>query len=213
VVRQVRHPSEIATLVGELLDSTLAPTAIEVDLPPHPTLPRQRDGVPLSSGQIAVLFEGSVPGVPVRCEAAVALLGPDTSIVDEAPSWWGRYPFDADQIALRFSLPVADLYAAVYALRDVAGTPIAARGSAGVGVLYAALPAALPASRVTSILEAVRTTLIARNGTCMVLSAPSPLREEIDMWGPVGGLDLMRRVKAQFDPGRRLAPGRFVGGI
>ena len=35
----------------------------------------------------------------------------------------------------------------------------------------------------------------------------------VDMWGPVGGLDLMRRVKDQFDPEHRFAPGRFVGGI
>jgi glycolate oxidase FAD binding subunit len=33
------------------------------------------------------------------------------------------------------------------------------------------------------------------------------------MWGDVGGLGLMRAVKHQFDPGDRLAPGRFVGGI
>ena len=35
----------------------------------------------------------------------------------------------------------------------------------------------------------------------------------VDLWGPVEGLDLMRRVKAQFDPEGRLSPGRFVGGI
>jgi glycolate oxidase FAD binding subunit len=35
----------------------------------------------------------------------------------------------------------------------------------------------------------------------------------LDAWGPVSGLELMRRVKAEFDPQRRLAPGRFVGGI
>jgi glycolate oxidase FAD binding subunit len=29
----------------------------------------------------------------------------------------------------------------------------------------------------------------------------------------VRGLDLMRAVKDRFDPGHRLAPGRFVGGI
>ena len=44
----------------------------------------------------------------------------------------------------------------------------------------------------------------------MVLTAPDGL--ELDRWGPVDGLALMRRVKAQFDPDGRLAPGRFVGG-
>jgi glycolate oxidase FAD binding subunit len=39
------------------------------------------------------------------------------------------------------------------------------------------------------------------------------VRRIVDMWGPVRGLALMRRVKEQFDPGRRFAPGRFVGGI
>jgi glycolate oxidase FAD binding subunit len=46
-----------------------------------------------------------------------------------------------------------------------------------------------------------------------VLDAPPDVRAGIDVWGPAGGLDLMRRVKATFDPQRRLAPGRFVGGI
>ena len=40
-----------------------------------------------------------------------------------------------------------------------------------------------------------------------------PVREAVDMWGPVAGLALMRRVKDRFDPGHRFAPGRFVGGI
>jgi glycolate oxidase FAD binding subunit len=36
----------------------------------------------------------------------------------------------------------------------------------------------------------------------------------MDVWGPVGNaLELMRRVKHQFDPAGILNPGRFVGGI
>jgi glycolate oxidase FAD binding subunit len=46
-----------------------------------------------------------------------------------------------------------------------------------------------------------------------LLRAPAALKASLDPWGPVPGLELMRRVKAQFDPARRLAPGRFVGGI
>jgi glycolate oxidase FAD binding subunit len=50
-------------------------------------------------------------------------------------------------------------------------------------------------------------------GSCVVLSAPPPVRELVDVWGPVAGLELMRRVKEQFDPERILSPGRFVGGL
>ena len=50
-------------------------------------------------------------------------------------------------------------------------------------------------------------------GHAVVLTAPPEVREILDMWGPVPGLALMRRVKDQFDPGHRFAPGRFVGGI
>ena len=39
------------------------------------------------------------------------------------------------------------------------------------------------------------------------------VKTAVDTWGPVPAIDLMRRVKEQFDPERRLAPGRFVGGI
>ncbi|MFI6294332.1 FAD-binding oxidoreductase [Nonomuraea sp. NPDC050790] len=35
----------------------------------------------------------------------------------------------------------------------------------------------------------------------------------VDRWGEVSALPLMRRVKERFDPGRRMSPGRFVGGI
>jgi glycolate oxidase FAD binding subunit len=33
------------------------------------------------------------------------------------------------------------------------------------------------------------------------------------MWGPVGGLEVMRSIKRRFDPAGLLSPGRFVGGI
>ena len=53
----------------------------------------------------------------------------------------------------------------------------------------------------------------AAGGSAVALQAPADVRERVDSWGPVGGLDLMRRVKDEFDPEHRFAPGRFVGGI
>jgi glycolate oxidase FAD binding subunit len=47
----------------------------------------------------------------------------------------------------------------------------------------------------------------------VVLNAPPQVRTAVDVWGPVPGEALMQSVKDQFDPGHRMAPGRFAGGI
>jgi glycolate oxidase FAD binding subunit len=89
------------------------------------------------------------------------------------------------------------------------------RGSAGTGVLYAGLPlsAGKPGQPAPSVVELLRAAAVRAGGHAVVLTAPPDVRESLDMWGPVGGLALMRRVKDQFDPGHRFAPGSFVGGI
>jgi glycolate oxidase FAD binding subunit len=50
---------------------------------------------------------------------------------------------------------------------------------------------------------------------CVVLDAPREVREKVDPWGTSNGpaMDLMRRVKAAFDPASVCNPGVFVGGI
>jgi glycolate oxidase FAD binding subunit len=66
---------------------------------------------------------------------------------------------------------------------------------------------------VARVVELLRAAAIRAGGHLVVLTAPEPVRQVVDMWGPVGALALMRRVKDQFDPDHRFAPGRFVGGI
>ncbi len=50
---------------------------------------------------------------------------------------------------------------------------------------------------------------------CVVQDAPAALRRRVDVWGVAGGpeLDLLRRVKARFDPRGACNPGRYVGGL
>jgi glycolate oxidase FAD binding subunit len=56
--------------------------------------------------------------------------------------------------------------------------------------------------------------IAARHGGSAVLRCAPPHRKAgLDVWGPVPALELMRRLKDQFDPQHRLSPGRFVGGI
>ena len=55
----------------------------------------------------------------------------------------------------------------------------------------------------------------ARSGGVLVVERrPPALSGAIDPWGDVGeSISVMRRMKEQYDPGRVLNPGRFVGGI
>ena len=51
-------------------------------------------------------------------------------------------------------------------------------------------------------------------GFLSVLAGPVTLKEKVDIWGYTGNsLDVMRRIKEQFDRNYILSPGRFVGGI
>ncbi|MCO5966865.1 FAD-binding oxidoreductase [Actinoallomurus soli] len=143
---------------------------------------------------VAALFEGVPDGVPPRAEAACALIGGRTG--EGPPGWWGRLP-EGEVLAEVRALPtaLADLFGGL-------GGAARIRGSAGRGVWHVALPA----DGADDVLERLR-----RHGSAVVLAAPAGVR--LDRWGPIPALPLMRRVKDQFDPEHRLAPGRFVGGI
>lgn len=51
-------------------------------------------------------------------------------------------------------------------------------------------------------------------GSWVLLQAPAGVKSRIDAWGAApDSIELMRRIKQQFDPAGILNPGRFVGGI
>ncbi len=68
--------------------------------------------------------------------------------------------------------------------------------------------------KVAEMAETVRTFISASEGSLIILDAPPEVKKRIDVWGPVGKpLALMQALKQEFDPGRILNPGRFVGEI
>ena len=105
---------------------------------------------------------------------------------------------------------VADVLATARGLSH--RTPLHVRGSAA-GVLHVGLPAGAQPADVAAAVQQLRATAAISGGSVTVLTAPPEVRDQVDVWGPVPGLDLMRRLKDEMDPGHRLAPGRFVGGI
>ncbi|MCW3843646.1 FAD-binding oxidoreductase [Micromonospora yasonensis] len=233
VSRPVWTPLEVHDLVRAVLAAGLDPAAVELDLPVPVPLPRRRvhpshpsvvnrpdhpavtgrSTRPAAAGSLVVLLEGGPAHVAERADRLVEVLGDESVVSHSAPEWWGRYPFGPGDTALRIEVPINDLHAAVYALRDAAGGPVPVRGSAGAGTVHAALPGSLPAERVASILGAVRGVLLARQGRCVVVSAPSPVRRTVDLWGELPTLSRLRAAKAHLDPAHRLAPGRLPGGL
>jgi glycolate oxidase FAD binding subunit len=216
VMYPVRSPLEMHDQLLTLLSGRLAPSAIEVDLPseygPGDAAPGQERAVKPGAGMLGVLLEGSQDDVAVRTRNALALLGTRASAMATAPWWWGVYPFGPGDVALRLTAPPLDLHAGVYSVRDATGAPVAVRGSAGAGVVYAALPGSLSPTRVASAIVAVHATLVARGGSCLVLSAPPSVRDAVNLWDMFPTPPRMRQAKEQLDPNHTLAPGRTPAG-
>ncbi|GAA4849692.1 FAD-binding oxidoreductase [Saccharopolyspora rosea] len=192
-----------AAAVDVVRRSQAMPTAIELDRP-EPAGPvavcAQLEGRPTTTHERALRLADAVGGA---------------TVLDHAPEWWGKYPFDpATGIGLRLGVPPASLRRLLDDTRAAAastGLPLALRGAAGLGVLHAGLPGDADPDAVAELVGALR----ARCEYVVVERAPRAVHEVVDPWGPVapGVLNLLRRTKDQFDPQRRLAPGRFVGGI
>lgn len=196
----VADPGGAAEAVRAVATSQVVPAAVELDWPVG------------GAGTLAVLLEGMPAGVAGRSGATAGLLGADATAGQAPPPWWGTYPWSTGDTAIKLTFVRSGLPAVLAAAR-AATPPVALRGSAGVGVLYGAIPGSSDPAAVAGAVDALRSTCASYRGSLVVLDAPRAVKEAVDTWGPVPGLELMRRVKDRFDPEHRLAPGRFVGGI
>jgi glycolate oxidase FAD binding subunit len=211
VTTEYDDASSAAQAVLSAASSSLVASAVEIDRP-HP-------GAPV---RVGVLLEGTGPGVTERAARMTELLGARAETSESAPEWWGQRGEIAANSAgtlirvafwagkLRPMLEMIDIVAVDARVKPAVG------GSAGAGVLYASLDGGEDAEQVATFVRALRAasgTGGPARGSVVVLIAPAPVRAAVDMWGPVPALDLMRAVKAQFDPDHRMAPGRFAGGI
>ena len=182
--------------------STTAPAAVELDW--------SAEG-PLS---LHVLLEGAEGGIEARAAEVAGLLGAaDTAA--ELPPDWGMLPGAPDDTLLKIAVApgrVTETAASLRTAAEAVGIPVSIRGSAGAGVLYAALPAAADAGTAADTVTGLRHS-ITEGALTVLRAAPGVLEQGLDLWGEVPGLPLMRAIKDRFDPDRILSPGRFAGGI
>ncbi|MFB9800570.1 FAD-binding oxidoreductase, partial [Streptomonospora salina] len=187
-----------------VLESGTVPAAVELDRPP--------DG-PLT---LSVLVEGAEGGIDARADTVAGLMGGAAVAHGPPGPDWGALPGGPEDTLIKISVPIGEAARAADCAHEAARqqhTTAAVSGSAGAGVLFAALPAAAGAATVGAVARSLRAGL---DGAVTVARAAPGLADdgaEPDRWGDVPGLDLMRAVKQRFDPHRLLAPGRFTGGI
>jgi glycolate oxidase FAD binding subunit len=153
---------------------------------------------------LTVVVESLESAAKTQAEVILAAVGGEIS--DSLPAGFGARPWRPGQIGLKVTHRLG-------ALRDVLAI-VAARlpsarlsAHAGSGVLW------LACDGDGSFLADLRRDVAAYDGGVVVVEAPAEVKAGVDVWGPARGLDLMRRIKEQFDPDYRLSPGRFVGGI
>jgi glycolate oxidase FAD binding subunit len=194
-------PADVAPTLATLLSCPAAPAAIEVNR-----------ASPRSPVELCSLVEGRPAPVEARARQ-LARLVPCATVGNLAPDWWGRLPGPLTVKMTSVLSNVPALIGQTGKACDDLGLPATLSGSAGAGVLYLGLPAATPKEDLKALLAELRRAASGAEGHATVLRAPAPLKLGLDVWGPVPGLELMKRVKQQFDPYRLLAPGRFVGGI
>jgi glycolate oxidase FAD binding subunit len=183
----VADPAEAGRLAALLSRSVLTPTAVEL----------RWDG---DAGELVVLFESTEASVDAQSTAASTLLGGGER-GRTTPDWFGQRP--SGGIVLRLAHEPHALPHVLSALpRGAFGT-----ASACTGVAYLSVSE-------DSDLTGLRAAIARYDGSAVVIDAPEHLRGSIDHWGPVpDSFGLMTRVKDQFDPGRRLSPGRLLGGL
>ena len=201
--------NRVGPLVADLLARQLAPTAVELQLPPPRVLIRfesvEATAAAQQASDAAELAEGH---------------GGKTEVVagDEERALWeahARRPWEGAGAVVKLSLRPGDLQATLTWLEEATRTRRVAyelAGRAGLAVLYLRLDGAAEAQ--AELVTTLRGRLSAGHGSAMIMRGTPQLKSLVDVWGPIGdGLRIMQEVKSRFDPTGVLNPGRGPGGL
>jgi len=199
--------------VARLLDSTLQPSRVELlggaalaacGAGPGPVV------LAVSIGTVAagVEAQGKSLAAMVRREGGESRPAPD--------GFWPAYDraLAGHDVILGVRALPSDLDRAVAAIQREAGGAAAIAGSAVAGALRVGIDR-IDGGGLGRLVARLREALAAGGGGVVLERAPREARVAVDPWGPIDPdrLDVMRRLREEFDPGRILNPGRFVGGL
>jgi glycolate oxidase FAD binding subunit len=202
----------LAKATATLLASALTPTAIEL------LTPTTCKNLALGSEMgLMVRFQSMDVSVAQQIEQVMQLgqiLGlAATRIPDpEESHLWQQLreqidvPPSSGEITCKIGVEPIKALAALSQMEPLVATGTI-HASSGLGIVQAADAA------IDSVLK-LRQICQSHGGFLTVLAAPSSLKAQLDVWGDSGSaLEIMQRLKTQFDPNTLLSPRRFVGNI
>jgi glycolate oxidase FAD binding subunit len=173
-----------ATATRKVLATGAVPSAIEWD-----------------GRELVTVVESIESACVAQASDVVGVIGGETS--DVLPVGFGQRPDTAVLLKLTYRLGgLRDALAAVASRIPAARV----KAHAGSGVAWVGADD-------LSTLDSLRARMGELEGGVVVVHAPDEMKATVDVWGPARGIEVMRRVKEQFDPEARMSPGRFVGGI
>jgi glycolate oxidase FAD binding subunit len=209
-------------LADRILRSHLVPGRVEIlDEAAAEACGISGPGIVVSISGLPETVEGQLAdlrGMAGQFDAAL------TELRDTETTWkaLGDFPWRAGsrggegpQALWRAGVQPAGCAKAIRAIHEGAGKQAAVAIAATIshGILRGSLQAEAPDLLVQGLVAA-REAVVGLGGYLTVLSLPHAMRDGIDVWGtPPEGVDVMRRLKAAFDPKGILNAGRFVGGI
>ena len=207
----VLHPLKSLADLRDLLPRLRAPSLRPVSL----VIRRE-----LNQWLLAARFEGRPSGLDAVASSIGGFLDLSGKVDDaDSSDYWqlfmdGRAFSDLDEVRLQIrAMPTESVALAERALEiaDQTGAKVSRiEVEPGVGLVTISWAHDEDVSALT--ISAIRETL--PEATVTVLTAPDTVKRAIDVWGEEpGAIDLMRRLKQEFDPNRVLNPGRFAGKI
>ena len=224
--------------IARILDSPLVPSAVELLNEAAGAEVGRRSGV--GAGPGAAVLAVAVASVPEAVEAQLETVrgmcrecggGEGQALDGEAHGrfWSAVTDFDPEAwgggggtvMVLKAGVLLARVADAVWQGESIAarqGLRVAVVSEGGTGVVRYYLRAVGDGgggpARLAEAVGFLRAFAADAAGSLVVLQAPPEVKAGVDVWGSVGdAFPLMRGLKEQFDPGRILNPGRFVGGL
>ena len=207
----VGESSAIATAAQTLRNSGLTPTAVDL----------------LSASVVEQLELGQGMGLIVRFQSIPESVTQQTAQLETVAQQLGLQIMANNEIQLwerlqkmRRSLTSASAITCKIGVVPTAAVPMlnhfADLSSRGLGIVHASSGLGnlyWDTQEATEVMK-MRSLCQEQGGFLTVLESPASLKQQLDPWGYTGNaLEIMRKLKQQFDPDQILSPGRFVGGI